>query len=85
MFMTRDHALSMSMIQIRNVPETLHRELKARAARAGMTLSDYLLDLIRSGTERPEPDVLLKRIRERAAVYVSESPADAVRAVREAR
>jgi plasmid stability protein len=73
------------MIQIRNVPENLHRELKMRAAGAGMTLSDYLLDMIRKAAERPEPDVLLKRIRERSPVYPSESPADAVRAEREAR
>jgi antitoxin FitA len=75
----------MSMIQIRNVPEEVHRELKARAARAGMTLSDYLMDLIRKASERPEPEVLLKRIRERAPVYPSELPAEAVRAEREAR
>jgi len=75
----------MSMIQIRNVPDAMHRELKARAARAGMTLSDYLLDVIRKATERPEPDLLLKRVRERAAVYVTESPADALRAERDAR
>ncbi len=31
------------MIQIRNVPESLHRKLEARAAEAGMSLSDYLL------------------------------------------
>ena len=79
------HAISMSMIQIRNVPEELHRELKARAARAGMTLSDFLLDVIRKAAERPEPDELLRRLRERSRVYLSESPADAVRAEREAR
>lgn len=73
------------MIQIRNVPESLHRELKARSARAGMTLSDYLLALVRRAAERPEPDVLLKRIRERSPLYPSEPPADAVRAEREAR
>lgn len=79
------HVPNMSMIQIRNVPEEVHRELKARAARAGMTLSDYLMDLIRKASERPEPDVLRRRIRERAPVYPSESPAEAVRAEREAR
>lgn len=73
----------MTMIQLRNVPETMHRELKARAARAGMTLSDYLLDVIRRAAERPEPDDLLDRIRERQPVYPAESPADAVRAERE--
>jgi plasmid stability protein len=75
----------MSMIQIRNVPEKVHRELKSRAARAGMTLSDYLLDVIRKAAERPEPELLLRRVRERAPVYPSESPADAVRAERDAR
>jgi plasmid stability protein len=73
------------MIQIRNVPADVHRELKARAARAGMTLSDYLMDVIRKAAERPEPDALLRRIRERSRVYPSEAPADAVRAEREAR
>jgi len=75
----------MGMIQIRNVPDELHRELKARAARAGMTLSDYLMDIVRKAVERPEPSELLLRIRERSAVYPSEPPADAVRAERERR
>jgi antitoxin FitA len=75
----------MKMIQIRNVPDSLHRELKARAARAGMTLSDFLLDTIRRAAERPEADELLRRVRERSPVYPSESPADAVRAERDSR
>ncbi len=41
------------MIQIRNVPETLHRELKSRAVLAGMPLSDYILHEIRQVAERP--------------------------------
>ena len=82
---TWEHAPNMSMIQIRNVPEDLHRDLKARAARAGKTLSDYLLDVIQRAAERPEPEALLRRIRHRSAVSVSESPADAVRAERDAR
>ena len=85
MLSTCVHAVSMTMIQIRNVPGELHRDLKARAARAGMTLSDYLLDMIRKAAERPEPGALLMRIRERSRVYPSESPADAVRTEREAR
>jgi antitoxin FitA len=43
----------MSMIQIRNVPDQLHRELKSRAALNGMTLSDYLLDELRAVAARP--------------------------------
>lgn len=85
MFVARAHALRMAMIQIRNVPDPLHRELKVRAARAGMTLSDYLLDMVRRSVERPEPGELLARIRERGPVYLEESAAEAVRAERESR
>lgn len=73
------------MIQIRNVPERLHRDLKARAARAGMTLSDYLLTMVRQAAERPEPEELLRRIRERSPVHPADSPAGAVRAERDSR
>jgi antitoxin FitA len=39
----RDNVLHMSkMIQIRNVPDDLHRQLKIRAAAAGMSMSDYI-------------------------------------------
>lgn len=42
------------MIQIRNVPDDVHRELKIRAARAGMTLSDFLnAELARLAATRP--------------------------------
>lgn len=85
MWCTCDHHMRMTMIQIRNVPEQLHRELKVRAARAGMTLSDYLLGVVRGAVQRPEPEELLRRVRERSPVYPSESPADAVRAERDAR
>ncbi|MGH7458588.1 MAG: FitA-like ribbon-helix-helix domain-containing protein [Longimicrobiaceae bacterium] len=44
------------MLQIRNVPDTLHRTIKARAARAGMSLSDYLLAEIGRAVERPTMD-----------------------------
>lgn len=42
------------MIQIRNVPDEIHRELKVRAAHSGMSLSDYLnAELARLATTRP--------------------------------
>lgn len=42
------------MIQIRNVPDDVHRELKVRSARAGMSLSDYLnAELARLVAHRP--------------------------------
>lgn len=47
-------ALAMSkMIQLQPVPDDLHRKLKARAALAGMPLSDYLLQEVRRFAERP--------------------------------
>lgn len=71
------------MIQIRNVPDALHRELKSRAALAGMSLSDYLLSEIRLAAERPTLDVLRRRLASRPAIAPSTSPADAVRAERD--
>lgn len=73
------------MIQVRNVPEPLHRKLKSRAAAAGMSLSDYLLSEFRRVAERPTRDEMLERLSKRARVELPESPAAAVRAEREAR
>jgi len=72
-----------TMIQIRNVPEDLHRQLKSRAALAGMSLSDYLLDEIRQVAERPTIDELRARLRDRTETTPSLSPAEAVRAERD--
>ena len=74
-----------TMIQIRNVPNELHRRLKARAALAGMSLSDYLLSEIRQVAERPTVDELRARLAGRAPVKPSVSPARAVRAERDSR
>ena len=73
------------MIQLRNVPENLHRTLKARAALAGMSLSDYLLAEVRWLADRPTPAELRERVRRRAGVILPVPAADAVRREREAR
>jgi plasmid stability protein len=70
------------MIQVRNVPDALHRRLKARAAMAGMTLSDFLLREIRKVAEKPTPEEMLERLRRRRPVEPAEKSADAVRAER---
>lgn len=57
------------MIQIRNVPDALHRRHKARAALAGMSLSEYLLSEIRQVAERPTLDELRARL-ERSALSI---------------
>jgi antitoxin FitA len=72
-----------AMIQIRNVPETLHRQLKSRAALAGMSLSDYLLNELRQAAERPTLDELRARMERRPAINPSVAPAEAVRAERD--
>ncbi len=73
------------MIQIRNVPEALHRKLKARAAEAGMSLSDYLLREMKKTAERPTMEEMLDRLKRLPPVEVSEAPAEILRAVRESR
>ncbi len=86
MWSTCVHQFHMTaMIQIRNVPVSLHRELKSRAALAGMSLSDYLLDEIRQVAERPTLDQLRARLDSRPAVTLSLAPAEAVRAERDTR
>jgi plasmid stability protein len=73
------------MIQLRNVPDDLHRKLKARAAMAGMSLSDYLLQEIRKTAERPTVEELIERLKNSPPVRVRLSPAAAVRAERDRR
>ena len=72
------------MIQIRNVPDDLHRKLKARAAMEGMSLSDYLLAEIRTLAAQPTLREFLEGLRQRDSVKLRESPAAAIRAERNA-
>jgi len=74
-----------TMIQIRNVPEALHRKLKSRAALAGMSLSDYLLSEIRQVAERPTLAEMRARLESRSEVRLSIDTAAAVRAERDSR
>jgi plasmid stability protein len=73
------------MIQIRNVPETVHRTLKSRAALASMSLSDYLLGEIRQVAARPTLEEMRARLESRTPVTTSLSSAEAVRAERDSR
>jgi antitoxin FitA len=58
----------MKMIQVRNVPEDLHRSLKERAAREGTTMSDLILAELPRLAHQPSPEQLLERISRRTAV-----------------
>jgi plasmid stability protein len=73
------------MIQLRNVPDSLHRVLKARAAMAGMSLSDYLLAEIKDLAERPTLAELRERLHKRKPVAAELDTAAFVREEREAR
>lgn len=86
MFSTCNHANHMTMmIQIRHVPEDVHRKLKARAALEGLSLSDFLRREIEALAERPSISELQARLAQREPVRVRGSVAKAVRAERDAR
>ena len=74
-----------TMIQIRNVPESLHRELKARAARDGMTLSDFLLREARRAVERPTWEEMKRRLAQRTRTRPRPEPTAGIRAERNGR
>ena len=65
--------------------DDVHREVKARAARAGMSLSDYLLREVETLVKAPTVDDVLERVSSRKRPRLSETPAEAVRAERSAR
>ena len=71
------------MVQIRNVPDALHRKLKARAAVSGQTLSDYLLAEIERLAARPTREELLARLHSRSRVTLKTPAAVAIREARE--
>ena len=73
----------MVMIQIRNVPEEIHRKLKVRAAERGQTLTDYLLEIVRVEAEQPTLEELVARIKSREPVDIPVSSAEIIRELRE--
>ncbi len=73
------------MIQIRNVPDAVHRRLKARAASAGLSLSEYLLREVTRSAEAPSDEELWERLRNRRAVEPSSSVSRMVRETRDTR
>lgn len=73
------------MIQIRNVPDNVHRTLKSRAALAGMSLSDYLLKELREVAARPTLEEMIARLESRSKVTPAVSSADVIRQERDRR
>ena len=75
----------MKSLQIRHVPEDVHRILKARAAMAGMSLSDYALHELRRLAEQPTREEVLARLREHEWPDLTVSAAEVIREERDRR
>jgi antitoxin FitA len=71
------------MVQIRHVPDALHRKLKSRAAQSGLTLSDYLLAELERLAARPTRDEMLARLHQRKRVTLKTPAAVAIREERD--
>lgn len=72
-----------TLVQIRDVPDEVHRTLKARAAAAGLSLSEYLRGVLARTAARPTPQELSARIEARGAVRLEESSEKTVRSLRD--
>jgi plasmid stability protein len=75
----------MVMLQIRHVPDDVHRRLKARAALAGMSLSDFALAELLRSLERPTRLELFEALARRDDTHLSTSPTAIIRAERDDR
>jgi antitoxin FitA len=73
------------MIQVRNVPDRLHRELVRRARARGETLTQYIEHVLEREVERPLTEEILRRIASRTPVELDRPVADLLREDRELR
>ena len=73
------------MVQIRDVPDELHKKLKSRADADGLSLSEYLSKVLKSSAAVPTKSELWDRIKKRPRVKTSVSASEALRLEREAR
>ena len=71
-----------TMIQIRNVPDEIHRRAKARAAMAGLSLSEYALQALRREVDQPTLDEMVARVRNLPPVDADPSAAEVIRELR---
>ena len=73
------------MLQIRNVPDEVHRRLKSRAALVGVSMSDYVLREIERTLSRPTRDEVFARIAELPPIDLDPPSAEVLREERERR
>ena len=86
MWLTFEEAYFMSKtIQLRNVPDDLHRVLKSRAALEAKSLSDYLIAEIQPHAEYPTMEELRRRLRARTRLRPTVRPTQMIREERDTR
>lgn len=73
------------MIQVRDVPESVHTTLKSRAAREGMSLSDFIKRELERVAERPTMQEWLERTQNTKAIPSKRTPAQVIRELRDHR
>ena len=71
-------------IQLRRVPDALHRELKARAALAGLSLSAFMLEKLRHITQNTTSEQMVARLKRREPYSGRRSPTEVLRQIRSA-
>jgi plasmid stability protein len=71
------------LVQIRDVPEDVHHTLKARAALAGVSLSEYIRGVLARTASRPTPTELSVRIEARGAAELAQPSEKVVRSIRD--
>lgn len=69
-------------MQIRDVPEDVHRKLKARAALKGVSLSEYLRGLLEASASRLTPEEYVARVASREPVTLDQPAAVTIRELR---
>ncbi|HET6360630.1 MAG TPA: hypothetical protein VFH11_01075 [Gemmatimonadota bacterium] len=72
-------------LQVRDIPDPLHRELKRRAKERGETLTDYVQSILEREVARPPAEEVFRRIASRRPVDLRKSAADLIREEREGR
>ena len=75
----------MTNIQVKNVDPVLHEALRQRAAAAGHTLGEYLLELIRRDLRRPGRREWLERAARLTPIEPDRDTAELLHASREER
>ncbi len=73
------------MIQIRDVPVSVHGTLKSRAAREGMSLSDFIKRELERVAERPTIEEWLERTRQAKPIPSRRTAAKVIRELRDER